>query len=230
MILTRAQKAGVTRIINISTTPEELEKGYQLPSWISQVASTTPHDAEKYGEAHFPYFKEQALSKKLVAVGETGLDYHYYKETKQSQQYWLRNYIELAHQAQLPLVIHCREAFEDLFRILDEEKAPRGVLHCFTGTLEEAQEVIKRGWYLSLSGIVTFKKSEWLREVAKEIPLNQLLIETDSPYLAPQPFRSQRNEPAFIVETVKVLASLLGLSFEEVATATSKNSQSLFRL
>ena len=232
--LERASKAGVEVIINICTNPEEVERGLVLAKeypWIYNVASTTPHDAEKEGELYFEQMAGHARSGALVAVGETGLDYHYYPESKAIQKEILIRYLHLAQECHLPIVIHCREAFKDLFDIIDAEYAAKpGVLHCFTGTLDEAEGVIQRGWYLSLSGIVTFKKSIELQEVAKKVPLNQLLIETDAPYLAPSPYRGKRNEPAYLLETAKCIANLRGIPLEDLAAATAANARKLFSL
>src|SRR5262249_54087977 len=131
---------------------------------------------------------------------------------------------------QLPVIVHCRDAFEDFFPILDEEYRGPGVLHCFTGTLAEAKEVLARGWMLSLSGIVTFKKSEALREVAQIVPLEQLLVETDATFLAPQRHRGKRNEPAYLSETIALIAAIKGLSPAHIAQQTRLNAQQLFRI
>ncbi|MBA3602864.1 MAG: TatD family hydrolase [Parachlamydiaceae bacterium] len=230
-ILERAKKANLSNILNICTNVETLERGLLLQKsypWIFNAAATTPHDAEKEGEVVFPLIAHHARQGDLAAIGETGLDYYYYKETQESQKHFLRLYLQLALECELPVVIHCRDAFSDLFQILDEEyivngKHATGVLHCFTGTLAEAKEVIARGWYLSLSGIVTFKKSHELKEVAKWVPLNQLLIETDAPYLAPHTKRGSVNEPGYLPETASLIAQAKGLTLEEVAAATSTN-------
>ena len=167
----------------------------------------------------------------LVAVGETGLDYHYTHSKRETQQQFLRRYLALALECNLPVIIHCREAFADLFAILDDAYgSSKGVLHCFTGTCDEARAVIARGWCLSLSGIVTFKKSEQLRAVAKETPLTQLLIETDTPYLAPQSRRGQPNEPAYLEETAQMIADIKGIPLKEVAEQTRHNAEALFQL
>lgn len=238
LILTRAQQAGVQTIVNICTDPLSLERGLQLSErypWIHQVAATTPHDVEKEGEEVFEIMATSARRGQLKAVGETGLDYHYEHSNRDIQKDFLRRYLQLALECQLPVVIHCREAFADFFEILDADyqlngrHAP-GVLHCFTGTLAEAEEVLKRGWMLSLSGIVTFKKSLELQQVAREVPLEQLLIETDTPYLAPQKHRGKPNEPAFLAETAAFIAELKQVSVEELAQATARNARQLFRL
>lgn len=237
-IINRAQQAGIVAIVNICTDLTTLQRGLQLSTlypWIYQAAATTPHDVEKEGEAVFASIANCARGGYLKAVGETGLDYYYQHSARDVQKQFLRRYLHLAWECQLPVIIHCREAFADFFEILDAEyclngrHAP-GVLHCFTGTMQEAEEVLKRGWMLSLSGIVTFKKSLELQEVAKQVPLSQLLIETDAPYLAPQSHRGKQNEPAFLVETVQCIASLKQLPVEQVVQATSQNAKQLFNL
>lgn len=237
-LLERAQQAGVKQIVNICTDLETLNLGLELSQkypWIYNVAATTPHDVEKEGEVVFPVIAEHARKGHLVAIGETGLDYHYQHSSSSAQKNFLRRYLQLALECRLPVVIHCRDAFKDFFEILDVEykqngRLAPGVLHCFTGTLAEAEQVIERGWFLSLSGIVTFKKSEELRGVAKMVPLNQLLIETDTPYLAPQSKRGQPNEPAYLVETAQLIAQIKGISLNELASATQKNTCQLFQI
>lgn len=235
-ILDRAYQAGVRTVVNICTDLLSLERGLELSkrySWVYQAAATTPHDVEKEGEAVFHTIANTARAGLLKAVGETGLDYYYQHSAREVQKGFLRRYLQLALECQLPVVIHCREAFADFFEILDQEyridqrHAP-GVLHCFTGTMQEAEEVLKRGWMLSLSGIVTFKKSVDLQEIAKRVPLSQLLIETDTPYLAPQKHRGQTNEPAFVVDVAECIARLKDISIEEVARASAENACRLF--
>lgn len=237
-VLQRAQEAGVSQIVNICTDKATLEKGLEIAKrfpWVFNTASTTPHDVEREGELYFPLMAEHARSGSLVAVGETGLDYYYEHSARDIQKQFFIKYLHLALETHLPVVIHCRDAFEDFFEILDVEYTDNGrhapgVLHCFTGTLKEAEEVVERGWYLSLSGIVTFKKSEELREVAKMVPLDQLLIETDTPYLAPQSHRGKRNEPSYLPETAQLIADIKGISLEELGLATFRNAKSFFNL
>ncbi len=237
-ILERAQAAGVESIVNICTDHASLEKGLELARhypWVVNAGATTPHDVDAEGETMFPEFAKCAKEGAFVAVGETGLDYHYTHSRPETQKYFLQQYLHLALECTLPVIIHCREAFSDLFQILDENyvidgKHAPGVLHCFTGTVEEAQQVVERGWYLSLSGIVTFKKSTELREVAKFVPLGQLLIETDTPYLAPQSHRGKPNEPSYLSEIAEIIAQVKGLPVEDVAKASSYNARRLFRV
>lgn len=236
--LERAKDAHVQAIINICTDDVSLQRGIALAQrktqpFIYTVASTTPHDVVKEGESFFPIVEEYAKKKVLVAIGETGLDYHYMHSPKDLQQEYLRKYLRLAISNDLPVVIHCRDAFQDFFSIWDEEQkgsSLRGVLHCFTGSEQEAEECLQRGMYISMSGIVTFPKSTALQEVAKSIPLNRILIETDAPYLAPQPFRGKKNEPAYLVETTKFIAKLRDVSLEDLASHTAQNTKKLFRL
>jgi len=233
-VLDRAQKSGVKKIINICTDEESLKQGLELHKkypWIYLTAATTPHDVEKEGEHFFPLVEAAAQRGDLVAIGETGLDYFYEHSDRALQQHFLLQYFALAKKYHLPLIFHCRDAFADLFALADlHYKEAPALLHCFTGTLEEAEEVVRRGWYLSLSGIVTFKKSEALREVAQKVPLDRLLIETDAPYLAPQSQRGKRNEPAFLIETAECLAKLKGLELEEFARITAENACKFFSL
>lgn len=231
-IIQRAKN--VKHILNICTDKTTLVEGRLLAKkhpHIFNAGATTPHDVETEGELFFPIFEKAAYQKELVAIGETGLDYYNADSPIELQKQFLVRYLNLAAKTQLPVIFHCREAFNDLFPIVDYEypKDAKAVLHCFTGSIREAEEVLKRGWFLSLSGIITFKKSEALREIAKIVPLSQLLIETDTPYLAPQSQRGKPNEPSFIEETAQCIAKVKNISLEEVAKATFDNAKSLFK-
>ena len=185
----------------------------------------------KEGDLHFPFFSKAAKEKKIQAIGETGLDYHYHPSSKESQKKLLVQYFQLALSSDLPVIIHCREAFEDLFALAKSEyKSPRALLHCFTGTLLEAKEALDLGWMISFSGIVSFAKNPSLHEVAAYVPLERMLIETDAPYLAPTPHRGKRNEPSFLPEVAKALARLRNDSLEKIADATKANALSFFSL
>lgn len=229
-VLERAKRAGVAKIVNICTDIPSLEEGLALSlPWIHHTAATTPHDVAQEGEEFFPVVEAAAKAGKLCAIGETGLDYFYVHSPRAIQQEFLVRYLQLAKAYALPLVFHCRDAFEDLFAIADREyPGCKAVLHCFTGTWEEAQLVLARGWYLSFSGIVTFKKSESLRLVAAKAPLDRILVETDTPYLAPQSKRGKTNEPAFITETFALIASLKQLDGELFAQHVASNAAQLF--
>jgi TatD DNase family protein len=231
-VLQRASHKGISRIVNICTDIPSLEQGLLLNEkhhWVYNAAATTPHDVEKEGEEFFPFVERSASAGKLVAIGETGLDYFYTHSDRKVQQAFLLRYFALALQKKLPLIFHCRDAFEDLFAMADGAYlgAP-AVLHCFTGTLEEAKGVLDRGWFLSISGIATFKKSEGLREVIKYTPLDRLFVETDAPYLAPQSQRGKQNEPSFLFETLELVASIKEVSIAEAARATQDNAERFF--
>ncbi|MGL5263876.1 MAG: TatD family hydrolase [Candidatus Rhabdochlamydia sp.] len=229
-ILARAQMAKVEKIVNICTGEKSLKAGLELRKktpWVFNTAATTPHDVEKEGESFFPFVEEAAYNKELIAIGETGLDYHYQHSEKKMQKTYLQRYLDLSYRVNLPIIFHCRDAFADLFAIADRPLS--AVLHCFTGNLEEAKKVLERGWYLSISGIVTFKKSQQLQDIVKYVPLEHLLIETDAPYLAPGIHRGKVNEPAFLIETAKMIASLKQMSIEEVARQTKANAEKFFR-
>lgn len=228
-LIARAKTAGVSKIINICTDEKSLVEGLALakkyPDFIYNSAAVTPHDIDKF------FLLVENCINQLVAIGETGLDYHYQGYNKEAQLAVLERYFFYAKKHCKPVVIHCREAFTDLFACADAHFANQKlVLHCFTGNLKEAYGLIERGYYLSLSGIVTFKNSIELQEVAKMIPLEKLLIETDSPYLAPIPYRGKSNEPAFVVETAKFIANLRGICVEELAVQTTKNAYQFFSL
>ncbi len=231
-VIGRAKEAGVSQIINICTDSPSLEEGLVLAKnhpGIYTTAATTPHDVEADGEAFFPIVEKQV--DQLVAIGETGLDYFYHHSPKKLQQEFLSRYFALAIRANLPIIFHCRDAFADLFAMADSEyKDYPAVLHCFTGSIEEARGCLERGWFVSLSGIITYKKSEMLREVVKFLPLDRIFVETDTPYLAPQKNRGKQNEPAFIFETAEKIAELKNCPVEEVEKATTENITQFFSL
>lgn len=234
----RAKAVGVEAIVNICTDIETLDKGLALKKacpFVYNVASTTPHDVDDHGEAEWERFAKAAREGQLVAVGETGLDFFYEHAPRKKQEELLAKYCALALETELPLVIHCRDAFKRFFEVMQAEyfgksSAMPGILHCFTGTQAEAMQGIDEGWCISLSGILTFKNGASLRAVAKELPLEHLIIETDAPWLAPQSRRGQVNEPAFVIEVGAVLAAVKGLNHTEVANITTANAKRILRL
>jgi TatD DNase family protein len=228
-IIERAKKCQIARIINVCTDETSLAAGILLEKkhhWIQNAAATTPHDADRDA---FEVFAKAAREKKLVAIGETGLDYYYHHSKKEAQKKSLVRYLNLATECHLPIIFHCRDAFDDLFAIADAEYSKgRAILHCFTGSYADAKRGLDRGWMISLSGILTFKKSESLREVARAIPLSSILIETDTPYLAPLLQRGKPNEPSFLPEIAECLASIKNVSLEEIADIIWKNAETIF--
>ncbi len=234
-IIQRAQKAGLSKIINVCTDSQSLKNGLLAQKEYSQkspkiylAAAATPHDVDAFGDSFFSEVKKTALEKKLIALGETGLDYHYKHSAIENQKTHLKKYLELAQETGLPLIFHVRDAFADFFQLVPNNV--KGVLHCFTGNVEEAEKGLAKGFFISFSGIITFPKSTELVEVVKRTPLDRILIETDSPYLAPQSKRGQKNEPAFLVETAQKLADIKSLSLKEISKITSENVKRLFRL
>ena len=232
-VIQRAEKAKVKKIINICTDQSSLLEGIKLSkkySFIYNAAATTPHDVDKEGKDFFPIVERSIKNNEIIAIGESGLDYYYHHSKKETQKKYLKKYFDLSITSKVPIILHCRDAFDDLFSIADEFKNLKAVVHCFTGSIEEAERTLDRGWYISFSGIVTFKKSDSLRGVLKMVPMDRMFIETDSPYLAPQNYRGERNEPSYIVEVVKTISQEKKTSFEEVAKATFDNAIKFFNI
>jgi TatD DNase family protein len=237
-MLTRAQSAGVTALLAIGTGPGPEKLDAALPfaeahDWIYTTVGIHPHEAKEVTPAHLETLATLAKHPKVIAWGEIGLDYFYDHSPKDTQEKVFRQQMELAHAAKLPIIIHCRDAWPDTLRILEESWKPTGlggILHCFTSTLEHAQRGLDMGFLISFAGNSTYPKAQSIRDVAKVLPLSNILIETDSPYLAPQPFRGKRNEPAYVAEVAKSLANVRDLSVEEIAATTSENFRRFFRL
>ena len=230
----RAESAGVGAIMDIAVSQASLEKSFLLDEHgtslaLYHAAATTPHDVTGPDDPFFPMVEAAVKEHRLTAIGETGLDFFHAAHTKAYQETTFLRYAQLAVDTRRPLIIHCREAFSTLIPILRSfGSALRGVIHCFTGTKEEAAALIDMGWPLSISGIITFPKSEQLREVVRWLPLDRMLIETDAPFLAPGPQRGKTNEPSFIVHTAEAIALIKGTTFEAICEATFSNASFLF--
>lgn len=232
-VFSRALDAHVTHIMNVATDEKTLQEGFELtpPLGITlyQAAATPPHALENADDAFFKTVSSLVKSGKLSAIGETGFDFFHTPYMQEVQEIIFSRYLELAINTGLPLIVHCRNAFEVLIPLLKNcTKLPRGVLHCFTGTVAQAKLLLDLGWFLSFSGIVTYKKSQDLRDVAAFTPLEHLLIETDAPYLPPEGLRGKRNEPAFITHTASTIATIKAVSVEQIAKITFENGQRLF--
>lgn len=234
-VLARAKAAGVGVAVTISTRvrrlPELLAITGQHDNLFCSVG-THPHQADEETEITTEDLVLLSAHPKVVAIGEAGLDYFYKKSAPENQAEGFRRHIRAARETGLPLEIHTRDAEADTARILSEEYAAGGpfpaILHCYTGSLALAQHALGLGLYVSFSGVVSFKKSDELREVAKAVPLDRLLVETDAPFLAPEPFRGKTNEPAFVAHTAAALARARGMSTEVLADATTRNFFRLF--
>jgi len=238
VMLGRAQAAGVNTILAIGTGPgpEKLDAAIpfaEVHDWIYTSVGIHPHEAKEVTPAHLDTLARLAQHPKVIAWGEIGLDYYYDHSPRDVQQRVFREQMELAHAAKLPIIIHCRDAWADCLNILEEGWKPTGlggVLHCFTGTPEEARRGLDFGFLISFTGNLTYPKARNIRDVAKSVPIENILIETDSPYLAPQAYRGRRNEPAYVAEVAKALANVRNLGTEETASLTSGNFRRFFQL
>ena len=233
-VVARALKAGVSRMVTICTRlrlephVRAIAEAYDP---VFYAAGTHPMSAADEPLATFDELVALAEHPKFVGIGETGLDYHYTSESAEIQQQSLRIHIAAARETKLPLIIHARAADEDMARILREEYANGAytcVMHCFSSSAELAKAALDMGFYLSMSGIAAFPKSQELRDIFAAAPVDRVLVETDSPYLAPPPFRGKRNEPAYTAHTAKVGAEVFGLAYEDFARQTTENFERLF--
>lgn len=232
-LIQEAQLLGVSEMLCVVTNNTELLRAYQLKEKVGDLlkiaAATTPHDANSEVDPFFEEVKQGCFEKKIQAIGETGLEYFHQGLDHEKQKKFLKSYLDLAITSKLPLVFHCRDAFSPLFDILSPHKGKlKGMIHCFTGNLEEALESIDLGFFISISGIVTFKKSESLQEVVRQLPLDKILIETDSPYLAPLSKRGKINRPSYVKETYEKVALLKQIPIELVEKQVQDNFKKMF--
>lgn len=227
----RAEAAGVARMVTISTRVAKFPAYATIAERFASVwcsVGTHPHGAHEELDVTAEQLAALSRHPRCVAIGEAGLDYHYDKSPREAQAQGLRTHIAAARMTRLPLVIHARQADEDMIAILRAESAVGAfpaILHCFTAGEALAMAGVELGFYVSFSGILTFKTSEDLRRIARMVPRELLLVETDAPFLAPVPFRGKQNEPAYVVETARVLGEALGIAFDEVAELTSANAR-----
>jgi TatD DNase family protein len=233
-VLTRARENGVERMLTICTRVTKFEQVLAIAAAHDNIRCTVgihPHEAEHEPDVDVARLVDLAKHPKVVGIGEAGLDYFYDKSPRERQQVVFATHIEASRASGLPIVVHSRDADEDTVRLLQDgakKGGLTGVIHCFTSTQYLADAALEMGFYISLSGIVTFKNATALRDVAKTIPHDRLLVETDSPYLAPIPMRGKRNEPAFVKHTASYVADFLGLSFVDLAAQTTANFDRLF--
>ena len=233
-VLARAEAAGVTAIITVGTTIPDCEKAVSLAALYPVLYAAVgihPHEAKEIGAGTYSTLRRIAREEKVVAIGEIGLDFFHELSPRETQLRHFAEQLDLAEELGLPVIIHDREAHEQTVSILKARKNRlHGVLHCFSGDMAMARECLDWGFYLSVAGPVTYRKAEQLRRVACRIPAERLLIETDAPYLSPQPWRGKRNEPAHVVETARCLAQIRGEPVEELKRFTEENARRLFRL
>jgi TatD DNase family protein len=234
-VLRRAGDAGVRRVITCATSWDDMAgqvaiAGAHGDAGVLAAAGIHPHQASQWGDDGTERLESFARAHGVAAIGEVGLDFHYSFSPHDAQRHALREQIRVARACRLPLVIHCREARGDLAAILEEERAGEagGMLHCFSEDADFARRCLDLGLHISFSGIVTFRKADAIREAARMVPLDRLLVETDAPYLAPEPHRGRRNEPARVTDVARFLAAMRGETFERVAEATWANAEKLF--
>ena len=232
-VMRRAREAGIEAMITIGSDLNGTLAGVELAEQHDFIYSSVgihPHEARDFTDQTYSLLKELAQKRKVVAIGETGLDYHYDHSPRDIQRRVFRKQLELSDETGLPVIIHSRAADEDSLTIVRDSGITRGVFHCFSGTLDMAEQLMALGFYISIAGPVTFKKTVSLQEVACSIPDDYLLIETDAPYLSPEPFRGRRNEPSHIVYTAKKIAELRGISLQDLSRITTLNAKRLFSI
>jgi TatD DNase family protein len=237
-VVARARAAGLERIVCIGLwrRPGDFGNALELaardPSYFAATVGIHPHECARVPETDWETAEAMSRDPRIVAVGETGLDFHYDYSPRADQEAAFRRSIRIAREVGKPLVVHVREADEVCARVLREEGVPEGggVIHCFTGDAAAARVYLELGLYISAAGVVTFKSADAIREAIRIVPRDRLLVETDCPFLAPVPHRGKRNEPAYVVKTAEKVAELWGVQVEEVARATTENVRRLFRL
>ena len=234
-ILSRLPEAGVGVVINsgasVTSTRDTVELAKQY-SHVYAAVGVHPSEIEELDEAFIDWMKEQTAWEKTVAIGEIGLDYYWDKEPEiqEQQRYWFGRQIELARETGLPIIVHSRDAAADTMQVMKEHHAEEipGVIHCYSYSKEMAQEFIKMGYYIGVGGVVTFKNAKKLKETVEAIPLERILLETDCPYMAPEPYRGKRNSSLYLPYVVEKIAEIKGISTEEVERVTEANARRLF--
>jgi len=234
-VLAAAAEDGVTKVICVGCTLPDSKLGIDMAARHDNVWTSIglhPHEGAQYvnDDDALQEFRTLAAKPKVVAIGETGLDYYYQNSPKEDQKKLLRFQLNMAQEFDLPVIFHVRQAFSDFFAVLDDFEAVKGVVHSFTGTMDEMNEILRKGLYIGLNGIMTFTRDAGQLEMARQVPLSKLLLETDAPFLTPKPFRGTICQPKHLAITAEFLASLRGESLSDLAAATTKNAQQLFKI
>ncbi len=234
-ILPALARDGVGTVVNVGASLEGTRRTVELIRkypFMYGAAGVHPDEVGELNEETFAWLREQCLQKKIVAIGETGLDYYWNKESHEVQKKWFVRQLKLAKELSLPVIVHSREAAADTMEILKQEYSPQtpAVIHCYSYSPELAREYVKMGYYLGIGGVVTFKNAKKLKEVVLETPLERILLETDCPYLAPEPYRGKRNDSRNLTYVAKAVADIKGLTPEAVIEATEKNAGTFYRL
>lgn len=234
-LLKHMQENGIAYVVNISASLETCRKVLKLTEqypYIYGSLGVHPSEVLALDEEGMEWLKKKSSAEKIVAIGEIGLDYHYDEPAKDIQKKWFIRQLDLARQVQLPVIIHSREAAQDTMDIIKAEKAGElgGVIHCFSYGVEMAREYLSMGFYIGVGGVITFKNGKKLREVVEYTPLDRILLETDCPYLAPEPYRGKRNSSLNLPYVVEEIARIKGISREEVENATMENAKTMYRI
>ena len=233
-LLNSMQENGVGTIINAGATWKSVTTGLELANqypFVYAALGLHPDEVGDLNEERFEILKAECQKEKVVAVGEIGLDYYWDNESHDIQKKWFIRQLELARELDLPVIIHSRDAAEDTLKIMKEHaQGRRGVIHCFSYSKEMAEEYVKLGFYIGVGGVVTFKNGKKLKEVVEAIPIERILLETDSPYLAPEPHRGKRNSSLYLPHIAQMIADLKGLTYDEVVAQTERNSRELFHI
>ena len=233
-LLNSMQENGVGTIINAGATWKSVTTGLELANqypFVYAALGLHPDEVGELNEERFEILEAECQKEKVVAVGEIGLDYYWDNESHDIQKKWFIRQLELARELDLPVIIHSRDAAEDTLKIMKEHaKGMRGVIHCFSYSKEMAEEYVKLGFYIGVGGVVTFKNGKKLKEVVEAIPIERILLETDSPYLAPEPHRGKRNSSLYLPHIAQMIADLKGLTYDEVVAQTERNSRELFHI
>jgi TatD DNase family protein len=234
-VIKRARDAGIKHIITVGTDSDDCRKAVALAQehdFISAAVGIHPHDAKTINEETYSLLRELAADNNVVAIGEIGLDFYRNLSLRKTQTHHFREQLRLAREVSLPVIIHDREAHQEVLKILQEEKAETmgGVIHCFSGDWGMAKACLDMGFYISIPGTITFKKSEDYHKLVRDLPRDRMLVETDCPFLAPHPFRGKRNEPAYVQYVAEAVARIKMIAQEELAEITTRNAQKLFNL
>ncbi len=230
-VINQAFSSGITHIMLSCDNLEEIKKNLELTTKYENIYCSVgvhPHEANSWTKTSRSEIIEYAKQKKVIAIGETGLDYYYNLSPKSAQIEAFKEQVKIAKEVSLPLIIHTRDAEKETLEILNEFKPHKGVFHCYTGTMETAKSALELGFYISWSGILTFKNAGSLKEIAKEIPIEKTLIETDCPFLTPIPHRGKRNEPKFVKHIAEELARIKDIPVEQICEITAENTKDLF--
>lgn len=233
-VLDRSRQAGVTRWITVGTNTPENAKSIDLTlkhEGVYAAVGIHPHFAEDADDSELVTLEKMIKSNKVVAVGETGLDFHYNFSKQSAQKDVFKKQLAIAEKLQKPVIVHSRQAFDDTMKILDDFSLGKVVFHCFTGTGEQAKAALEKGFHISFTGVLTFKNAYEVRQAAEIVPLDRIMLETDCPYMSPEPMRKQKvNEPALMIHTAKFLAELKGVKYDELTSATTQTAKNFFNL